>query len=982
MFALEDLYRAYRKAKHEAFSDATQPTLLAFADYEIALHANLLKLQKVLRDKRRPWFLRKKIISGHAYLPKALDAVSTAPQAGHFSSGDQTKDWARQFGIEKEKARAEFRLVIVPTIELQVISALWVLHVGRTYDLALDDDLAYGSRPRKAVVRTVDGVSIEDDSYALFAPYFSGYRRWRENGLAAMERALEDGESVVALTMDARRYYHSISPRFLLSPTFLARNGISLSAEQREFTRRMVLALEGWFASTPDYDGTPYGAVPVGLSASKVIANVLLAEFDRVVVDRLDCKYYGRYVDDIFMVVGGAGFEDASAVVEWLRQELDGYVVLERQGGTTSGLRLTMPYLDKARVVFSGSKQKVFLLEGQCGKDLLDQVREQVRKASSEYRLMPSLREVESVLSGALLANSDAAIEADSLRKAEAMTVRRHGLSIAVRNLDSYAKDIDSAEWKEKRQAAYGLILRHVITPVGVFNYSKYIIKVFGIVISCEDWKSAVQFIDRVGVVLALVRDGTDESVHESGLASVVSFYQRSFLEAALAASTVAGFSFSAEFRRILARLDVGNQLFGPGGVSAIKVKRLSTRILLADLGRRPYKDYWYNENPSTAAAPAPPEVHFILQMVATFKGIKQHLLRTLNDPYWPAIAFATRPLSLQDISLTMPSLMEEPSGVEKALLTFRGASVPPWNRGVTLVRKVLPHLECVVPWAATSPVKVAVPSYRTTDDQWMAALGGAPDVSLERYEALISLVNSIVQGAPDVDYIALPECSVPFSWAISIARNLAHRGISFICGLEASPKGGAYRNDALVSLATNLGGYRSSLIFRQPKLELAHREAEHVSNAGLNFNSPKPPYGRPVYIHGDFIFAVLLCSDLTNIDNRRALQGEVDGVFVLEWNPDVDTFSFLVESAAHDLHAMVVQINNRTYGDSRVRVPFRQDYARDVVRVKGGVADFFAMASFDFMSIRRYQSDPHTSGGLFKPLPIGFKIADRRRLS
>lgn len=979
--SLDELYRAYRKAKHEAFADATQPTSLEFVEYEASLHENLTRLRKWLKQKRLPWYSRKSLVSGFTYLPKSIEPQdSSGEEKAHFSSGDQTKDWAKKFGNEKEKAEVDFRLVIVPTVDFQIISALWVIHVGRTLDEVLDDRVAYGNRPRKKTSISLDEISTDDDSYALFKPYFSGYREWRENGLKAMKAALESNKSVVAVTMDARRYYHSISPSFLLSQSFLRNNNIELTDSQILFTKHLILALEHWHKLTPEYDGTNRGAVPVGLSASKIIANVLLAEFDCAVLENLKCKYYGRYVDDIFLVLEEEGFESAADVMQSIRERLDGYVVLERPKGGSVGLRVTLPYGDHSKVVFSGAKQKIFMLSGDHGVDLVRQIADQVRKSSSEYRLIPSLGEVDQILAGALLASTDAAIEADTLRKAEAMSIRRHGLSIATRNLEGYARDVKAEAWSAKRESTYGLILRHVITPVGLFNYTKYIIRVFGVMISCGDWIAAVSLLDKVNESLQIVKAGI-EDCYAARLTLMTDVYRRGLLEAALSSSTVSEFSFDPEFRKILRRLDPDQRIFEASRVSTVAAQKFSRKILMADLGRRAYKDYWYNDNPKVISQPRLPEIHFIRQLATLISGLKHHIVRKLNDPFWPAMAFATRPPTLPELCLMMPGLMKDPDGLAKALLAIRGAGVPQNNIGSALVSPKDSWVDCRVPFSKRDRrITVAVPSYLTTDKQWSLAVKGSPDLSLSRYEGLTSLINSIIERAPGVDYIALPECSVPFHWAFSIAKSLSRGGVSFICGLEPTRKRGVYRNDALVSLATTYGGYRSSLIFRQPKLELARHEAQAVKKAGLKFQKPPHPFGRPIYLHGDFIFSTLLCSDLTNIDNRRVLQGEIDALFVLEWNPDIETFSYLVESTSHDLHVPVIQVNNRKYGDSRIRAPYKKDYDRDVVRLKGGDHDFYVVASFDVKELRKYQSKPKIGSKVYKPLPIGYSMALRRK--
>ncbi len=116
-----------------------------------------------------------------------------------------------------------------------------------------------------------------------------------------------------------------------------------------------------------------------------------------------------------------------------------------------------------------------------------------------------------------------------------------------------------------------------------------------------------------------------------------------------------------------------------------------------------------------------------------------------------------------------------------------------------------------------------------------------------------------------------------------------------------------------------------------------------------------------PVYNHGGYYFGVLICSDMTNIENRSHFQGNVDSLFVLEWNPDVDTFSFLVEGAAHDIHTFVVQVNNRAYGDSRIRAPFKEAHRRDSIRIKGGIGDFYVIGDINYIALRKFQKRKKT---------------------
>jgi hypothetical protein len=63
-----------------------------------------------------------------------------------------------------------------------------------------------------------------------------------------------------------------------------------------------------------------------------------------------------------------------------------------------------------------------------------------------------------------------------------------------------------------------------------------------------------------------------------------------------------------------------------------------------------------------------------------------------------------------------------------------------------------------------------------------------------------------------------------------------------------------------------------------------------------------------------------------------------------------------LIESAALDVHAYTILVNNRSYGDSRIRVPAK-NLNRDLARVRGGENDFVVAATLDIKELRAFQS-------------------------
>jgi len=175
--------------------------------------------------------------------------------------------------------------------------------------------------------------------------------------------------------------------------------------------------------------------------------------------------------------------------------------------------------------------------------------------------------------------------------------------------------------------------------------------------------------------------------------------------------------------------------------------------------------------------------------------------------------------------------------------------------------------------------------------------------------------------------------------------------------------------------------GFPSLMVYRQDKQRPAlHEEQELQRLAALELKPEVQWKTPPVIQHGDFRFSLLVCSELTNIAYRTALRGEVDALFVAEWNQDTQSFNALIESAALDIHAYIIQCNDRSYGDSRIRAPYKDAWKRDILRIKGGVNDYSVTGKIDIAALRSFQSSHRSASKPFKPVPDGFVINYQRK--
>jgi len=352
------------------------------------------------------------------------------------------------------------------------------------------------------------------------------------------------------------------------------------------------------------------------------------------------------------------------------------------------------------------------------------------------------------------------------------------------------------------------------------------------------------------------------------------------------------------------------------------------------------------------------------------------------STPFLGALVFPTRPFSPAEITQLVPASVYEPEMLWRFVKALRGVAISPppgEGAGPATGQGDLP-IRLPVEDAPTRPL-IALPCLLTHTGSWRASVRRQADPDHSRYFRINRLVNEILRHPKKPHYVIFPELSIPRDWFGRIAYKLAKNGISVIAGLEYEHHGkGFVSNQIWASLVTDVLGYRASVTHWQEKEQAAlHEEKDLWQQARLRLTPISPPQ-KPVIRHGQLSFGLLVCSELTDMQHRLRFRGSVDAIFVAEWNQDTNTFASLVEAAALDVHCYMVQVNNRAYGDSRIRAPAKEDYDRDVVRLKGGVTDYFVVGELDVPALREFQSQARSPDRPFKPLPAGFEIAAFRQ--
>lgn len=199
-------------------------------------------------------------------------------------------------------------------VELHLIAVLWLMTEGKQYDETLSNKHCMGSRLHEFVGKD------DDHSAYLFKKYHELYSKWRDDGIQTARQMLtEKQQSVCMVALDIQEYYyriridweelHSQVKRAISGKPMLKRVEQRAVVGERLFhciksiCHKYQQVIQGHLQQTHDELDETATCLPIGLCSSPVIANWYLKDFDEAILSKIRPAYYGRYIDDIFLVI-------------------------------------------------------------------------------------------------------------------------------------------------------------------------------------------------------------------------------------------------------------------------------------------------------------------------------------------------------------------------------------------------------------------------------------------------------------------------------------------------------------------------------------------------------------------------------------------------------------------------------------------------------------------------------------------------------
>jgi hypothetical protein len=242
-----------------------------------------------------------------------LDAISVSIYPKKIAQKKLEKNFITNRRIKDHYDIERVTAFIDAPIELHIVSVLWIMQVGVSIDAKLSD-ACVGNR----LILNQNKDDIVQGS-SLFKPYYKQYQKWRDESVSIAQNFIKRGQDVLFLNLDIQDYFHSV--RIPSNSLFNGKQSRYKPLQGEQNLKNLFLQIHTRYTLKVARDyAIPYDfyeilkkhpttnaleevILPIGLLSSYVLANNFLSDFDNRILHKVKPAYYGRYVDDILIVI-------------------------------------------------------------------------------------------------------------------------------------------------------------------------------------------------------------------------------------------------------------------------------------------------------------------------------------------------------------------------------------------------------------------------------------------------------------------------------------------------------------------------------------------------------------------------------------------------------------------------------------------------------------------------------------------------------
>ena len=964
--SMEELLFTYRKVKRELFYEKDYIRLNRILLFEENIEDKLSHLLSILEGTEsevRSFINNPENIGTGEFIFKDISFDNLSKSDVKKS----IKNLERNLFKIKE---IDFRFIGDLSIYFQIIGGLWLNRIGYKLDRNFPDNV-YGCRLKKCD----DSLDLPyyRQNHTFYKPYFNDYRKWQND----LFKSIEIDKDVLVITSDLKKYYHSIELEEL-------KIKILDLCDKLEFTKTDLLINEFLFQMLEKFnelnnvqyqsffqknnlEPRKYG-LPLTLNVSRVLANIYLFELDKDILENLKPLYYGRYVDDIIIALEYIGFDNEDLDLKSILKPLKTFFISEdgsliyKDGTMTS-------------VKFNPEKENIFIFNAKEDITEINQLKKSINKTSSEWKLMPDNSDYDDVENMDLFHELNRECEdVNGLRKSSGLILKRNKFIKEIVGFETFICSYDKNIWQKRLNNFLNIIENYIFDFKNFVDLSKYIPRLFGLIIHSNNEPLIKRYFENLSSVLTHIKE---KSVDQTYLKNAESFLNYKIGENILTSNSLN--KINSEYAQKWLSKKI------PKNLTKTDTLYIVQRLFNADLHKRAYKEVYYKFKEFKKYQIQNMDVRRIISLRDAFFDADIFDFINRNNGIAEGIAsssgffFFTRRPSLLELTITFKN-----SVIEQDWKLFQKLAERYYHKYEILVNDKYKGIDTLNFIDFTNTNINNTPSicnthFFTDNNSFDSTVRQFKlDADNSRYDRLIEIVNNIIKDSRSIHYAVFHELCLPRNIYVQIARKLSLVGVNLIAGLEYKFDDKTVDNQLIYVLNCNHNRGDSVALYQSKIIGAIHESDEIRRKKDLVI---LPKYRKKLIIrHCGFVFSGLICNDMLDINNRAVLRGNIDTLFVVAWNQDLETYQHLVNSASLDIHCFLSICNNKAFGDTRIRAPYKDSWMRDIQKIHGGEFDTFIISKLDIQGLRDFQTNYLAPEKPFKPLPTGFEISSERQ--
>lgn len=938
---------------------------------------------------------------------------------------------------------SKFNFLIDIPIELHIINVLWIVKLG----YLLDSDYCYYSDKYTSYCYA-NRLEIDKDKECilpgnkLFKLYSSQYQKWRDDCIEATEDLLNNHKKdAIIISLDIKRYYPSVKLNYEdVNATlkqkcnnkqfdkykFLTNILKNIRDEYIKQIKKVIIKEENDFGKILPSE-TP---IPIGMLSSNVIANWYLKDFDKQLIKQVKPIYYGRYVDDMLIVLentGGCNKDNCDKTNCVENRKLTTKNIIENyfckgikkqilEPDTSSDNKDDVEYninIHNCKLKIQEKKIKLFVFDTNGSKAMLLKFKDNLRKHSSEFRFLPD----EDRIDEDFVQNSysiDYCDTINKLRSVDSYQLDKFKISTYLAKqltLAKYAKD-NNHYAKTKEELLYAFSGR-----LGLDLYC-YWDKVLTYFLLNNDEASICNFIKKIGLSIERISYKADnkenkkelENKTKKDIENKIKKELESYLKEALyltlslypkyiykntndpnqdltlknlfyKLNQAKGY-FAEEYDEVVSAyrkslmikhkycfMPIINYLDLPSDSNLSFIERDLTKCLKK--GNFNLDSKKFNFNPRNFTIEDILLLEYYQQFIENTKSINKIHENAVNNYV---------NLNLKQYSSEIDNSFYEKK--QKAIQKYFNKILSPYTENQPYEINIDKNNEN----KSIDLYKVRFGLYNTKvlDSDITKNIQGNLNLTFKDLQKLIKFLNMSIQtNASKANIIVFPEVSVPIQWLGLLSDFSKKHNVAIICGLKhIIDKDTKVVQNYIATILPFKYGYKNDcyITFRLKKW-YAPGEEKEIKKYKLNVPETASKTKNILFVWNNLHFAVYDCYELADIQFRSEFKSKVDFIIGCEWNRDIKYFTNITEAAARDLHCYVIQVNTSQFGDSKIIAPKKSD-EMTILNIKGG-DDNILIGEVNIEELREFQRKEtlylEDKDKTYKTLPPNFNKNEER---